>query len=384
MEKCDASLKLFNQYKHFCKAYINLNTNEHLDSFERKRSALRPYKTCRLLLSGFHQEGVSKLSKVGSKSSLGSEKDLFLSHYNTMKSKAVFFQSPYPEHWPNWFTESHDLFDYGYIGYFLSVTDYPYAQFASPLIQNSKYLIAGSPYELEYYQRECKGATNIIFAGNSLMFKLRAQMKKSASHISTGNNKILWAPHFSNSWIDDSRGFSRWRLCIEPIFKLIKQNPNLSLTFRPHPLLANALKIELNSIPNETHQGVSLFSKSELSQFRNLLSLPNVEFSEGPMLDDIIKCEALVPDGLSIISYWAATGKPMLVVQDALTPPWNQDGVKILGASEKASTELEVNTWLNIITKKRTMNNLELIKISNEIHPTFGKSPVDIFIEHLS
>ncbi len=375
---------MFKKYKHFCKAYVNLNTHEHLDSFERKRSVLRPDKTCRLLINGFNQMGISQLSNFESKRGIGLEKDLFLSHYNTMQSKAVFFQSPYPEHWPNWFTENHDLFDYGYIGYFLSLADYPFGQFAAPLIQNSKYLIAGSPYELEYYQRECKSAANIIFAGNSLMFKLRAQIKKCSPRSSTGIKEILWAPHFSNSWIDNSKGFSRWRLCIEPIFKLINLNPNLSLTFRPHPLLAAALKTELRNIPNLIHQGVPVFSELELLQFRNLLSLPNVEFSEGPMLDDIIKCDALVTDGLSIIAYWAATGKPMLVVQDALTPSWNQDGVKIMGASEKASTELEVNSWLNEITKKRTMNNLELIKISNEIHPTFEKSPAEIFIEHLN
>lgn len=317
-----------------------------------------------------------------------SESDL-MHHYLGWKSIAIFLQSPYPEHYPSWFIDNISNFDLGYAGYGISLSDYVDGQFNTSLIKASKYLLASSEYEVQGYKKSKSVGAKVIFTGNPLMYEIRRAIQIQPELPQTHQMKLLWAPHWSRNWIDGSRGFARWQITVGPILDFVLANPGSRVIFRPHPILREAI------INAQNEGGISQNRESikswdsetdaiEIKQLLHLLCLSNVELSTSTLLDDVISCTHLITDGVSLIAYWATTGKPMLVIRDYETPMLNSDGRKLLDLIDQAGLENEISNWLDTAASKNELvTNSKIVELSEDLFPTFTKSPMSLFLDSI-
>ena len=140
---------------------------------------------------------------------------------------------------------------------------------------------------------------------------------------------LLWAPHWSKK-INGARGFYNWRWTVGPIYRHMKKYPNLALVVRAHPFLLNAESKFLR------HRTVG-----------KLFSLPNVSISDSSLIADIQRADALITDGVSIIGYYAATGKPLATTSHVLfPPPFSIEGRALVRASGTVSTPRGLSRFL--------------------------------------
>ena len=310
-------------------------------------------------------------------------------HVKKSKSKAIILQSPYPEHYPDWFMDFAKEHDLAYAGYGISLSDYTEGQFNTPLIKCSRYLLAASEYEVSGFKETKLVNSEILFTGNPKMYEIRRRMRDSDRLNQTFTPRLLWAPHWSRFWLEGKRGFARWQVTIEPILEFAKNNVSVEVVVRPHPILREALLafsgLEQNELNRESLKTLDLEAdKDSLNLFSQLLSLENVKLSNSSLVEDVISSSHLITEGVSIIAYWAATGKPILVVRDEESPTFNEDGVKLMGQIDTAQNPLEISDWLgtlNLVLESE--RNDSLIRLSNAIYPIFPESPAQIFQKNL-
>lgn len=308
----------------------------------------------------------------------------FLLHMKLRKSSFIFLNTPYPDHFPKWFNQGN--FPFAYSGYGLPMSTWEYGQFSTPLIVKTKLLMAGSTYELEGYSKAKKENQLVVFTGNPLMWTLRKDLK-SYSKPRFNQTRFLWAPHWSQNWFEESRGFSRWRESLEAVQKFALLNSNVRVVIRPHPILLAALrksKVTENTIIKREVSSITKFENHEtyFNAFAELTNLPNVELSSNTLIEDIINSDFLLTEGISIIGYWSATGKPIAVYRDHDSPQFNEIGNKLLKFSDIVKNSREISNWLSIQAEnKSTTKKLEQIQLVNELFPTFEKSPFSIALD---
>ena len=109
---------------------------------------------------------------------------------------------------------------------------------------------------------------------------------------------------------------------------------------------------------------------------RALLDLPNVTFSDKSLVEDVLESSALVTDGVSIIGYWASTGKPMLIIRDKDSANFNNYVIDLIKSVDARAPGKEIENWLDQIYHSPSENLLSSA-IANSIFPTYEKSPVD-------
>jgi hypothetical protein len=324
---------------------------------------------------------------VSSDSQLHVDSRSILDHYRSKKSKAIFLQSPYPEHYPSWFSSLQSDVSFAYAGYGISLSNYFEGQFNTPLIQLCKYLLAASPYEVGGYQKYLEQDSTVFFSGNPLMYELRRAIHDEAYVQAQFKPRLLWAPHWSKDWINGTQGFAQWRKTIGVVLDFANSNPKIEIVVRPHPILREAIlasHFENRETTNrESLKTIDLNSDlDQLNNFVKLLNLPNVSMSSNTLLEDVLWASHLVTDGVSIIGYWATTGKPMLVIENQGGSPFNEDGKLIVSTTDSAVTVEEISLWLNKANfDSPTPTNVDLQELSRNIHPTFPKSPLQIFYE---
>ena len=155
-------------------------------------------------------------------------------------------------------------------------------------------------------------ASKIIQIGNPLVFELSFELEKTyAVGGPMDSIKILWAPHWSSTW-------SNWEQTLPTFLNLLNSSPEISVTFRPHPLLLSGLR-------NELPEGYGFAAPSEperLVQLHAFLEHDRVELSSSSLVDDCCRNDILVTDGVSIIGFWATTGKPLAVLRRQDSPPF--------------------------------------------------------------
>jgi CDP-glycerol glycerophosphotransferase (TagB/SpsB family) len=164
-------------------------------------------------------------------------------------------------------------------------------------------------------------------------------------------------------------------------------HPEIKIVFRPHPLLKDALFKSPNKYEKIYQREIKKSLDPRLDNFvveriHEMLNLPNVFLSTGTLPEDILESDALITSGVSIIGYFAATGKPMLIYRDSNSPEFGQNGSGLLPFFEVAKNTTELLSWLQSIIK---LDNLEInhhgVKKCHEIFPTFDKSPLQIALE---
>lgn len=172
-------------------------------------------------------------------------------------------------------------------------------------------LLVSSPMDVDGFKNAGIESCKVTQIGNPLVFEVDYQRKNVDLGFHHYTTRVLWAPHWTSSW-------SNWEATL-PILRLIlSEHTDVSVTFRPHPLLLSGLNGEL---PRGYGNSTS-YEAEGLEQLRGFLQHERVVLSTSSLLLDCSRNDLLVTDGVSIIGFWAATGKPMAVLRRPDSPPF--------------------------------------------------------------
>jgi hypothetical protein len=380
--------RFFQKRKHICLSYLKIPTVEHNNVLKHQWDLVSG-SSCRV---DFPSNSFSFGTQQDQNAQAGivyTDLEVLIKHYKNSRSSSVFLQSTYSEHYPAWFLEASDECNFAFAGYGISLSNYVDGQFRTPLIQSSKYLLASSNYDIKGYKENLSTNSQIVLTGNPLMYEIRKSLDIQNTADRPVGLRLLWAPHWSKFWLEGRKGFARWQITLEPILEFARNHPDIEVVVRPHPILEEALISQLKQTSKEVNREsqVSIdveFDSLYLLQFQNLLSLKNVSLSHSSLKEDVLNSSHLVTDGVSIIAYWATTGKPILIVNDSESPLFNEDGIRLMKEIEVASNPQEILTWLKLVAFKannRIQNSL--VDLSKSLHPTFKESPAAIFMSAL-
>jgi hypothetical protein len=372
---------------HFCLSFLNEITYEHQNIIACQLQRLN-LNYCQFEFPKNCFSSIENLSLVEKNNISYTQKKTLIRHLKNSRSTAIFLQLPYAEYYPSWFNSISKKLNLAYAGYGISLSDYTEGQFNTELIRNSKYLLANSNYDFTGYNKIESDKAKIILTGNPMLYELRKHLSKISSEAQKKSMILLWAPHWSQRWLKEKRGFARWQVCIDPIFKFAKLNTNIKIIVRPHPILREAILGEQlgRTIFNREslkswNEDVSPRDKAKLME---LFSLKNVLLSDNTLIQDVIESTHLITEGVSILAYWSATGKPMLLIRDDESPKFNVEGQQLTNKMLKAKSSDEISDWLNASMKPINLKvNLELQELNRHIYPDLEKSPIEIFLEFI-
>lgn len=302
-------------------------------------------------------------------------------HLAKTKSCFIFLQTPFMEHYPSWLLSFHGKF--AYAGYGLPMTDWKEGHFGQEFVKKSTLLIAGSLYEFEGYKEIINSKADVVFSGNPMMWKLRQELTMQNTEHDQGL-QLLWAPHWSPIWFNSSRGFSRWKECLLPVLEFSRTNPNVRVLLRPHPILSLALETQKSSnVSLLDYEVLSVQSEENFDEYlriyEELLRLGNVSLSQNSLISDVLNSDFLLTEGVSIIGYWASTGKPIAVYRDQDSPPFGGKSEPLLKEVEVVNSSDSVVNWLNSLNvEKSKLNNERLKGMSEVLFPTFPENPIQM------
>jgi len=358
------------QTHHICIGVTSTGTDEHIDELIREALDLH-LSICIVQFTegeivGNHRNSIEKNKFATSLALLG--------HMRKTQSLALFLQSPYSEHYPEWLTEAKNLVPIAYAGYGLALSNWTDGHFKTPLILAASYLFASGEYDFRGYESHSTSA-RVIRSGNPLLFRLRSLMDKKGK--SKLPSSLLWAPHWTDTWVDGTKGFSRWRECLPHLYEWAIANSTKNVNIRPHPFLRK----EIDSYLDENQ---STNDDPSFSLLKKFLILENVNLSENTMIEDILTNDVLVTEGVSIIAYWASTGKAMYVVRDIDSPKLNKNGEQILVNASGIGKSNDLSLWLRQIVDKKTRINKKLIKPTERVYPSYPESPLQIWLQGMA
>lgn len=361
---------------HLCLASLPLQTSEHLAAVADQATAIG-FDVCWLLmeLPRALPAATSTLSARSNFRTIETSEQLE-KHFSANQPVAIFLQSPYPEHYPEWFWQSgwHDRICFA--GYGATLSTWDFGLYGLPTLHDCAWLLAESEFNRRKYVEHGNDGDRVVVAGNPLMYELRASLAElEPQGPRTSRKTVLWAPHWTSSWFGHPRGFSRWREAVVPLLEFAKLHPEITVLARPHPLLLDRFV--------KLADDESLASDVEEHALRQLLALDTVALSDRTFLDDILRSDALVTDGVSIIAYFAATGKPLAIMRDADSPPFNEVGELLCKMSDLLPDSASLAEWLRVQADGSFADfSASRQELSCQLHPTWADSPVSIWATH--
>lgn len=193
-----------------------------------------------------------------------------------------------------------------YIPYGFEVAKLVDYQFRQPLQFKAWRVIAHSEANKKMFAKYgYNNGKNVVAMGHPSFDKIIKFLKEKPKiypewESKTRNRKvILWNSHFT---IQQDTGWGTYLLWRELIFKLIFENQDLVLLWRPHPLFFGSLK--KNNIMNDL----------EIDEFKE-----SIKHSDNIILDEsgdyrysMYASDALISDGTSFLLEYLATKKPIL------------------------------------------------------------------------
>jgi hypothetical protein len=360
---------------HICLASIPLQTSEHLAAVAQQATAAG-FDVCWL-----HLERPDSLSSASAAHTAGvvdpgdllamTSPELLEAHFAATRPVAIFLQTPYPEHYPDWFWQSAWIDRACFAGYGATLSTWDHGLYELPVLHDCAWLLAESEFNQRKYLDHGNDPSRVVLTGNPLMFELRARLAEEGERGSDGAS-ILWAPHWTTTWFEHARGFSRWREAVVPLLEYARLHPEFTVIARPHPLLLDRF-IELAA------DGAAAIDTEERA-LHDLLALENVTISDRSFVDDIVRSDALVTDGVSIIAYYAATGKPLAIMRDGDSPPFNEVGELLCGASDLQADAPALALWL-AENGDRSFSDRSAARqeLSARVHPTWSDSPIALW-----
>ena len=360
---------------HYCIQILKTRTLEHQIELKNEGEELG-YEPCTLMFpdnsfsdlsmpnEASHQKGVMQVDS----------EEMLLQHISDKKSKGLFLQSPYDEHHPPWMMDTQLDGMFLYAGYGLNLSNWRYGHFELPIFSRCNSIFADNP--ISYSEFNVRYGKSAFPTGNPLMWRIRREISERENATS---NRILWAPHWSASWLESQRGFSRWEDSVAEMKAWAERNQSTTIVFRPHPILKIAFDSLISSDPLLNREAKSLMSsvrnKKSVERILEFLRLPNVEVSIQTMREDVLRCDKMFTDGVSIIGYWMATGKPIAVWRDAESPPFNLEGETLIRHADIVNSKSSLRKWL----ESDTFISDSSIAICKIVFPTAFESPVEIW-----
>jgi hypothetical protein len=363
---------------HLCLASIPLQTSEHLAAIANQATAMG-FDVCWLLLES--PGALSSSSATHTASIIDSvhfypieTAEGLEAHFSVSRPVAIFLQTPYREHYPEWFWQSKWLDRMCFAGYGASLSTWEHGLYDLPSLHDCAWLLAESDFTQKKYADHGNRPDRIVVTGNPLMYELRGRLADPNAQ-DPDSKAVLWAPHWTSAWFGLARGFSRWREAVVPFLEFARLHPEITILARPHPLLLDRF-VELSD-------DLSLASDREERGLGELLALENVVISDRSFVDDILRSDALVTDGVSIIAYYAATGKPLAIMRDADSPPFNQVGESLCAMSDLLPNAASLAAWLaNQVDQSFAETSVSRQELSSLVHPTQTDSPISIWAAH--
>lgn len=243
---------------------------------------------------------------------------------------AVWFQEPYDELRPSGWTSDKIRTKVVYSGYYVSLIDWHRGTYGLNFYKNCDFVMASSPFARHLFESSSTGPAKAAWTGDPLLYEIQSGYTNRATRLSAPTT-FLWSSHWSDTWVDGRRGFSRWRETVGPLLKYFSSHPNAHLIIRGHPHLETT---------GET-------DTSYFDDLETLSSLPNVQTSDQSMSTDIGRSDALICDGGSILAYFGATAKPIGFIQlgnDA--PPFNAAGRALVSSLSILDSDIRIANWL--------------------------------------
>lgn len=252
-----------------------------------------------------------------------------------------------------------------YSGYGIQLTEWQEGHFGLPIFEHIDPIMVTSHSDFEHFVGF--GREKLLFSGDPLLYEVsRASIGKKKSQLV---ERILWAPHWTTRWVDGTPGFATWQWSTKPMYKYFKSNPERFLVIRPHPLL----NLKEGRWKSRRH-------------YRKLIALPNVSLSEESFLSDLLRTEVLISDGVSILGYYGALGKPVVLLQNLGTaPPFNENGRKVSDSCFRVDSARELTRVLSqrIYGPERACLSPNLPEVVREQFPLFHTSPGKILLDYL-
>ena len=197
----------------------------------------------------------------------------------------------------------------GYVSYGVNILDESDLSFGLEVYKEFSPILVSNEIERQKFLAHGINDRNLVVTGSPGPYQVHYLTEYPSDAIQTEVKTLLWAPH----WID---GWSTWEESIPVLNAFAKTNPDVLIRVRAHPLFS---KISKKPLPD----GYQL-TKSKKQESNELLSsflnLDNVVLSTASMTQDCLTSTWLLTDGLSILVYWAATGKPMALTQKKQSP----------------------------------------------------------------
>ena len=285
-----------------------------------------------------------------------------------MKSfSAVWLQNLYeelrPAEWRNLWTRAPLV----YSGYGVHLAEWDEGHFQISMQRNVSLVLASNQEEQRKYLESPFPPGDCLLTGDPFMFTVR---ETGVDRGGTRENNYLWAPHWTPSWPGKPQGFANWQWSVKPLFLFFKERPHERLVVRPHPFM----KPELGSW-------------SARYYYRRLLELPNVERSKASLLQDILASRVLLSDGVSILAYFGATGKPVVFLENPKSPsPFSEQGRQLLSSAVSVGTSRELFRVLGQFAERADIvfsENYQLRSASEELFPAFEASPGALLLNRI-
>lgn len=293
-------------------------------------------------------------------------------HFSRTNSQLVIFQSPYMEHYPDflWKSQLSRFPLFAYFGYGVNLMDWSDGHLNLPSF--SFFQMVSQPVRQIYKEMVQHGLENAVLCGDAMMHRV---LERITSEKPARDQKVrlLWAPHWSQTWFGSGEaGYSRFIDGLEPMVELLESEPQLEITFRPHPMLKSAL-VEDDSAYSSVQREVSS-TKAGLDrspwreEFDKLSRHERFRWSEVDLVEDVCRADLLVSEGVSILAYWAVTGKPFIVWRDSRSPDFNQIGMRILRLSSKAGSSKELKKLVSYFCRTPRATKPSLLRAVRARH----------------
>lgn len=365
--------------RHFCLAPIKNSASEHLQVLLMESHA-KDLSFCYLEFGeAFMEKDFEGYREVAPTTNAGSLRRL-IKHLKESDSRGVLIQSPWRQY-PDWFRWSVRFLNSIYVGYgLLLADDAKNPSLKDSVIKHSSHLLSTtSVEETRTLFRHSRG--QVHYFGNPMLWQLRKELESPGRSSSCD---LLWAPHWSNRWFGGERGYARWQENLSTIYSFARANYNLKISIRPHPIL-RSLVLEFREDPglHAFSDEWSIFKEEmlpDLTLFSALLDLPNVTLSEKTLINDVIESRALLTEGVAIIGYWAATGKPLIVYRDSESPRLSDAAEEILRHAFIAGSDEELSKCLTLALNEESVDR-SMVGKTLELFPTFPQSPVNLLLE---
>jgi len=345
--------------RHICLAAKPLATVEHLVAIAEQARAVG-IEHCYLDAVAGGDELLTLLG--GDTTVVVTTQREFRKHLKAARSHAVFVQSPYPEHYPEWFWPTAIARGLAFTGYGLNLSTWEHGLYGLDTFRQASHLLADSTLVAGKYIEYGVDPSRVTMTGNPLLWDLR---RRDEAWEPLREDRLLWAPHWTATWFDEPRGFARWRETVRVVDAYAESRPDATVLVRPHPLLLETIQTDDDD--------------DDITAFRTLLDRPNVALSSGSMLDDILASSRLLTDGVSIIAYYASTGRPLGIVRDDASPRFNATGERLVAAAEELTSPESIGRWLADPAPGLDEGRRAL---SRQLHPTAPDSPISIWARH--